>query len=73
MVRRTPLRRWELTKVDENAQSLWNKHKRYEKNLFKLTSTSKSPWFVVDGNDKYQAHLDCMSNVLSAVPYKKVK
>ncbi|NND07261.1 MAG: polyphosphate kinase 2 [Saprospiraceae bacterium] len=71
LVRKNPLRRWELTSVDENAQSLWNKYNRYEKNLFKLTSTKKSPWIVVDGNDKYQAHLDCMSEVLSVVPYQK--
>jgi len=73
LVRKNPLRRWELTKVDEHAQSLWAKHKRYEKNLFKVTDTEQSPWVIIDGNDKYQAHLECMSRVLSVVPYDKVK
>ena len=70
LVRANPLRRWELSKVDENAQWLWNKHKAYEKKMLKLTGTEISPWIVIDGNDKFAAQFACMEHVLKTIPYK---
>ncbi|NND34728.1 MAG: polyphosphate kinase 2, partial [Saprospiraceae bacterium] len=73
LVRANPLRRWELSNVDLNAQGLWDRHKVYEKKMLKLTNTNASPWVVVDGNDKFRAQLLCLEKVLKIIPYKRQK
>lgn len=70
MVKKNPLRRWELTKVDLNAQKLWDKYQAYEQAIFKQTSTKKVPWKIVDANNPHLAHLTAISHVLSVVPYQ---
>ncbi|MCB0665947.1 MAG: polyphosphate kinase 2 [Saprospiraceae bacterium] len=73
MVRKNPLRRWELTKVDLNAQKLWDKYQSYEQAIFKQTSTRKVPWKVIDANDPYLAHIAAIRHVLNLIPYKNNK
>ena len=37
------------------------------------TSTSFAPWYIVRSDDKKRARLNCISHLLSLIPYKKVK
>ena len=69
-VRNNPLRRWELTKVDENAQKLWSKYKSYSQEMLDKTNTADCPWIVVDANDKRAAHLSAIQHILDKVPYQ---
>lgn len=69
IIRKHPLRRWELTKVDERAQKLWDEYQDYTKEMFKQTDTNNNPWIRVDGNDKYRSRLETIRHVLSVVPY----
>ena len=32
--------------------------------------TNYAPWYVVDGNNKRSARLNCISHLLSQIPYK---
>ncbi len=64
MIKENPLRRWELSPVDLNAQKNWNRMKRYEKKMFDQTNTKKIPWIVVDGNDAYKARLEMIRILL---------
>ena len=72
MVKKNPLRRWELTKVDLNAQKLWDKYQSYEQAILKQTSTKKVPWKVIDGNDPEEAHLAAIKYVLTQIAYREV-
>jgi hypothetical protein len=40
--------------------------------MFAATDTPRSPWNVVDSNDKRRARLNCISHLLSLVPYEEV-
>ena len=71
MVKKNPLRRWELTKVDLNAQKLWDKYKSYEQAIFNQTSTKKIPWKSIEANDPHLAHITAIRHVLSVVPYEE--
>ncbi len=66
-VRNNPLRRWELSQVDEDAQRLWDKYQQYEKNMLEKTDTKDVPWTVVDSNDQRAANLACIRAVLAEV------
>ena len=37
------------------------------------TDTKESPWWVVDGDEKRRARLNCISHLLSIIPYEEVK
>jgi polyphosphate kinase 2 len=67
MIKDSPLRRWELSPVDLNAQKNWKKLKAYEKKMFHQTSTKKVPWKVIDGNDSYKARIGAIKHVLSKI------
>ncbi|MCP3929178.1 MAG: polyphosphate kinase 2 [Bacteroidetes bacterium] len=69
-IRSDPLKRWELTSVDERAQELWDVYTEYETRMFEHTNTGKNPWIIVDADDLSQAILVSAKHILSVVPYK---
>jgi len=40
--------------------------------MFAYTDTKQSPWYVVEADDKRRARLNCISHLLSLIPYKDV-
>jgi hypothetical protein len=40
--------------------------------MFAQTDTEDSPWWVVEADSKKRARLNCVSHLLSQVPYKDV-
>jgi hypothetical protein len=40
--------------------------------MFEATDTPASPWNVVPANNKRSARLNCISHLLSQIPYKEV-
>ena len=40
--------------------------------MLKTTETKHAPWHVVHSDDKKRARLNCISHILSLIPYKKI-
>jgi hypothetical protein len=40
--------------------------------MFEATDTPWAPWHVINGDDKKRARLNCISHLLSQLPYKKI-
>ena len=38
--------------------------------MFAHTDTKQAPWFVVEADDKRRARVNCISHLLSQVPYQ---
>ena len=38
--------------------------------MFAYTDTKQSPWYVVNADDKKRARLNCISHLLSMIPYE---
>lgn len=64
---------WKLTSMDLKSYSHWYDYSRARDAMFAATDTEDSPWNVVDGNDKRRARLNCISHLLSVVPYEEVE
>lgn len=64
-----PLISWKLSTVDAQAQQKWDDFTKYKELMFKTTSTQKSPWIVVKGNNKDLARKEAMRYVLSKVEF----
>jgi polyphosphate kinase len=63
---------WKLTPMDLKSYSHWYDYSRARDAMFAATDTPTSPWHVVDSNDKRRARLNCISHLLSLVPYEEV-
>jgi polyphosphate kinase 2 len=67
-----PMKQWKLSPMDLQSRVRWEEYTKAKEEMFKRTSIPESPWFVVDGNDKKRARLNCISHLLSLVPYTEV-
>ena len=67
-----PLKQWKLSQMDLESRSRWVEYSRAKDIMFAHTDTRELPWFVVEADDKQRARLNCLSHLLSMVPYKDV-
>jgi len=64
-----PLKRWKLSPVDVASRAHWVDYSRAKDTMFVHTDTSESPWWVVEADDKRRARINCISHLLTSVPY----
>jgi len=67
-----PRKIWKLSPMDIKSYTHWYDYSRARDAMFAATDTPKSPWYVVDANDKRRARLNCIAHLLSLVPYEEV-
>jgi polyphosphate kinase 2 len=65
-----PRKIWKLSPMDLESHRRWFDYSRARDEMFAATDTSWAPWYVVDANDKRLARLNCISHLLSLIPYK---
>ena len=63
---------WKLSPMDVQAQARWFDYSRARDAMFAATDTPDSPWYVVPSNDQRRARLNCISHLLSLIPYEEV-
>ncbi len=68
-----PLRQWKLSPTDLESRRLWYKYSRARDLMLEATDTPYAPWHIVLSDDKKRARLNCISHLLSLIPYKKVR
>jgi len=67
-----PLRQWKLSPMDVESYRRWYDYSRARDLMLKATDTKHAPWYILNSNDKKKARLNCISHLLSLIPYKKV-
>jgi len=69
-IKKSPLKRWKMTPVDERAQELWDEYTAFKDRMFEKTDTKESPWVIIDANKKSTARLGAIRHILEVIPYK---
>lgn len=64
-----PLKQWKISPIDQQAQKKWNAYSKYRNAMLQKTSSPESPWTVVRANNKKQAHLNLIRDLLLRVDY----
>ena len=64
-----PLKQWKLSPIDAKAQEMWDSYSKYRDKMFKATSFSFAPWYVVHSNDKKTARINIIAHFLDQVEY----
>jgi polyphosphate kinase 2 len=67
-----PLRQWKLSPTDLCSRSRWFDYSRARDLMLEATDTEFAPWYIVPSDDKRRARLNCISHLLSLIPYEKV-
>jgi polyphosphate kinase 2 len=63
---------WKLSPMDlESWARFWDYTAAYDR-MIKATDTDYAPWYKVSADDKRAARLNCISHLLSQIPYEKI-
>jgi polyphosphate kinase 2 len=65
-----PIKRWKLSPMDLQSRARWIEYSRAKDDMFKYTDIKQAPWYVVNADVKKHARLNCISHLLSMIPYK---
>src|SRR5512136_1984631 len=63
---------WKLSPMDLESHRRWYDYSRARDEMFAATDTPDSPWYVVDSNDQRRGRLNCITHLLSLIPYEEV-
>jgi len=66
-----PLRQWKLSPMDLESFRRWYEYSHARDKMLAATDTKYAPWYLVRSDDKKRARLNCISHLLSLIPYKK--
>src|SRR6516162_6828645 len=67
-----PLRQWKLSPMDLESFRRWYQYSRARDRMLAATDSKFAPWYIVRSDDKRKARLNCISHLLSLIPYRKV-
>ncbi|TVQ53564.1 MAG: polyphosphate kinase 2 [Rhodobacteraceae bacterium] len=67
-----PLKQWKLSPMDLQSRVRWEQYTKAKEEMFARTNIPEAPWYIVEGDDKKRARLNCIAHLLSLVPYEEV-
>jgi polyphosphate kinase 2 len=67
-----PLKQWKLSPMDLQSRVRWEEYTKAKEDTFERTNIPEAPWYIVEGNDKKRARLNCIRHLLDQVPYEEV-
>ncbi len=65
-----PTKRWKLSPMDLESRTKWVEYSIAKDEMFKYTDIKQAPWYVVNSDNKKRARLNCISHLLSVIPYQ---
>ena len=67
-----PSKRWKLSPMDLESHRRWYDYSRARDAMLAATDIPQAPWYVVPSDDKKRARLNCISDILSRIPYEEI-
>jgi hypothetical protein len=58
--------------MDLQSRVRWEQYTKAKEEMLARTNIPESPWFIVEGNDKKRARLNCIHHLLRQIPYQDV-
>jgi polyphosphate kinase len=68
-----PLRQWKLSPMDLESYKHWYDYSKARDLMLEATDKEHAPWYIVRTDDKRRGRLNCISHILSLIPYKKIR
>ena len=67
-----PMKQWKLSPMDLQSRVRWEQYTKAKEEMLARTNIPEAPWWVVNAVDKKKARLNCISHLLTQIPYKPV-
>jgi len=67
-----PMKQWKLSPMDLQSRVRWEQYTKAKEEMMLRTNIPEAPWYIVEGNDKRRARLNCIDHLLSQFPYEPV-
>jgi len=67
-----PLKQWKLSPMDLESRRRWEAYTKAKEEMLERTHIAQAPWWIVEGNDKKRARLNCIAHLLSQIPYREI-
>jgi polyphosphate kinase 2 len=64
-----PLKQWKLSPMDLESRRRWEDYTKAKEVMLERTHIPEAPWWVVEAVDKKRARLNCISHLLTQIPY----
>lgn len=64
-----PTKQWKLSPMDLESRKRWVEYSKAKDEMFAHTDIKQAPWYVVESDIKKHARINCISHLLSQVPY----
>ena len=68
--RRDPLTQWKISPIDRVAMKHWDAYSKARDRMFARTHTTFAPWTVVRTDDKHEARVNVIKDLLAGIDYK---
>ena len=65
-----PLKQWKLSPMDLESRRRWELYTKAKEAMLARTHIPEAPWWVVQADDKKKARLNCISHLLTQMPYE---
>ncbi len=67
-----PMKQWKLSPMDLESRRRWEQYTKAKEEMLARTNIPEAPWYIVEGNDKRRARLNCIDHLLGLMPYAAV-
>jgi polyphosphate kinase 2 len=67
-----PMKQWKLSPMDLQSRVRWEDYTTAKEEMLERTNTPEARWYLVEGNDKRVARLNCIHHLLKQIPYTDV-
>ena len=68
-----PLKQWKLSPMDLESRRRWESYTAAKETMLERSHIPEAPWWIVEGNDKKRARLNCMAHLLAQIPYQEIE
>lgn len=67
-----PLKQWKLSPMDMQSRIRWEDYTKAKEAMFERTHIPEAPWWIIRGDVKKKARLNCIDHLLSQIPYQEI-
>ena len=68
-----PLKQWKLSPMDLESRRRWEDYTKAKEVMFERTHIPEARWWIVEGDGKKKARLNCINHLLSQIPYQEIQ
>jgi polyphosphate kinase len=65
-----PTKTWKISPMDLASREKWVEYSKAKDEMFRYTDIKQAPWYVVPADNKKLARLNCISHLISLIPYE---